>query len=80
MAEEVGLVQELGFESPQAQVKRLMRRTRQAQRQITRSRPSSTKRETDFGESLRGQQKDQRGPSSRNCTSYPQGNSEYDYF
>jgi len=35
--------------------------------------------ETDFDERLRGQQQDRGGPSSRNCTSYPQGNSEYDY-
>jgi len=52
--EEVWMVEELGFEWPQAPVKRLIPRTRKAQPQIKRSRPSSTRRETDFGESLRG--------------------------
>jgi hypothetical protein len=61
-------------------VKRLIRRrTRLAQPQVKTSRPGSTMRETDFGESLCGQQKDRGVPSSSNRTSYPQGNSEYEY-
>src|SRR5205823_14856343 len=75
-----GVVEEAGFGRPQIPVKRLIRRSRQAQPQIKTSRPSSTTRETDFGESLRGQQKDRSCSSSRNRTPYPQGNSEYEYF
>jgi hypothetical protein len=57
----------------------MIRRTRQAQPQTKTSWPSSTTRQTDFGESVGGQQKDRGVPSSSNRTSYPQGNSEYEY-
>jgi hypothetical protein len=60
-------------------VKRVIRRTRQAQPEVKRSRPSSTTRQTDFAESVRDQQKNRGGPCSTNRTSYPQGNSEYEY-
>lgn len=66
MVEEAAVVQELGFASPQAPVKRLIHRTRQAPPQVKKSPPSRTTRKTDFGKNLRGQRKDRRGPSSRN--------------